>query len=372
MHGTVHSRPDQKERQKAGKDRLEADLVASADSKAEEQKRSMFEQSVVKQIKIVKWLEENTAGTRAWLMKVGGCWYRSGGFCHQVYCQVTAMSIMSEYSSLLTDLSGNITNEDLEQLKSACKEDIPEDQGESITSSAEWFSYLEKNNKLSQDNLSYIEHIFEISRRPDLLTRVVEYRTTVLKISEDDEIDTKLTRIPSAKKYKGMYKGELCSFVLKVFTEKCVFLHLHNKGSEHYTKFLQINIVFQIEDCGIAALILFVLNTSITFYIFIFKFIIKVIQVWHKTCAKSNMWMRNRMSISNRSRPGISMAVTVTAVQQVTSGNYAYWERRKGKSVDFIVVTLTIGTMAGKGREPNDKQEKGRYTVCTTNQLERE
>lgn len=53
------------------------------------------------------------------------------------------------------------------------------------------------------DNLSYIEHIFEISRRPDLLTRVVEYRTTVLKISEDDEIDTKLTRIPSAKKYKG-------------------------------------------------------------------------------------------------------------------------------------------------------------------------
>lgn len=54
------------------------------------------------------------------------------------------------------------------------------------------------------DNLSYIEHIFEISRRPDLLTRVIEYRTTVLKISEDDEIDTKLTRIPSAKKYKGV------------------------------------------------------------------------------------------------------------------------------------------------------------------------
>lgn len=56
---------------------------------------------------------------------------------------------------------------------------------------------------VSADNLSYIERIFEISRRPDLLTRVIEYRTTVLKISEDDEIDTKLTRIPSAKKYKG-------------------------------------------------------------------------------------------------------------------------------------------------------------------------
>lgn len=58
------------------------------------------------------------------------------------------------------------------------------------------------------DNLSYIEHIFEISRRPDLLTMVVEYRTQVLKISEEDEVDTKLTRIPSAKKYKGLAGAE--------------------------------------------------------------------------------------------------------------------------------------------------------------------
>lgn len=65
------------------------------------------------------------------------------------------------------------------------------------------------NDPSRADNLSYIEHIFEISRRPDLLTRVVEYRTTVLKISEDDEIDTKLTRIPSAKKYKGTAGGWL-------------------------------------------------------------------------------------------------------------------------------------------------------------------
>lgn len=57
---------------------------------------------------------------------------------------------MSEYSSLLSDLCENITNEDLEQLKSACKEDIPEDQSNSITSSKEWFSYLEKNDKLAQ------------------------------------------------------------------------------------------------------------------------------------------------------------------------------------------------------------------------------
>ncbi|KPP77182.1 astrocytic phosphoprotein PEA-15-like [Scleropages formosus] len=58
---------------------------------------------------------------------------------------------MSEYRVLLCDLSDNITNEDLEQLKSACKEDIPEDESEAITSSKEWFSYLEKNDKLAHD-----------------------------------------------------------------------------------------------------------------------------------------------------------------------------------------------------------------------------
>lgn len=74
------------------------------------------------------------------------------------------------------------------------------------------------NNAFRADNLSYIEHIFEISRRPDLLTRVIEYRTTVLKISEDDEIDTKLTRIPSAKKYKGNTLDQTCRS-----TVRCIY-----------------------------------------------------------------------------------------------------------------------------------------------------
>ncbi|XP_006001919.1 astrocytic phosphoprotein PEA-15 [Latimeria chalumnae] len=113
---------------------------------------------------------------------------------------------MAEYNALLDDLMDNITNEDLEQLKSACKEDIPSDKSEEITCSKEWFNFLEKHEKLSKDNLSYIEHIFEISRRPDLLTMVIDYRTKVLKISEDEEIDTKLTRIPSAKKYKDIIR----------------------------------------------------------------------------------------------------------------------------------------------------------------------
>ncbi|KAM6309325.1 astrocytic phosphoprotein PEA-15 isoform 2-T2 [Podargus strigoides] len=97
---------------------------------------------------------------------------------------------MAEYRSLLEELAQNITAEDLEQLKSACKEDIPSEESEAIAT----------------NNLSYIEHIFEISRRPDLLTMVVQYRTQVLKISEEDEVDTKLTRIPSAKKYKDIIR----------------------------------------------------------------------------------------------------------------------------------------------------------------------
>uniref|UniRef100_A0A8I3X0K8 Astrocytic phosphoprotein PEA-15 n=1 Tax=Callithrix jacchus TaxID=9483 RepID=A0A8I3X0K8_CALJA len=116
---------------------------------------------------------------------------------------ISSPAVMAEYGTLLQDLTNNITLEDLEQLKSACKEDIPSEKSEEITTGSAWFSFLESHNKLDKDNLSYIEHIFEISRRPDLLTMVVDYRTRVLKISEEDELDTKLTRIPSAKKYKG-------------------------------------------------------------------------------------------------------------------------------------------------------------------------
>ncbi|KAJ7307162.1 hypothetical protein JRQ81_009147 [Phrynocephalus forsythii] len=111
---------------------------------------------------------------------------------------------MAEYSRLLEELAENITEEDLDQLKSACKEDIPSEKHEEIATSKECPGPLPISRLCSSltDNLSYIEHIFEISRRPDLLTMVVEYRTQVLKISEEDEVDTKLTRIPSAKKYK--------------------------------------------------------------------------------------------------------------------------------------------------------------------------
>ncbi|XP_040546881.1 astrocytic phosphoprotein PEA-15 isoform X3 [Gallus gallus] len=113
---------------------------------------------------------------------------------------------MAEYRSLLEELAQNITAEDLEQLKSACKEDIPSGEGEGHRHQPALVRLPGEAQQAGQGNLSYIEHIFEISRRPDLLTMVVQYRTQVLKISEEDEVDTKLTRIPSAKKYKDIIR----------------------------------------------------------------------------------------------------------------------------------------------------------------------
>ncbi|ETE72072.1 Astrocytic phosphoprotein PEA-15, partial [Ophiophagus hannah] len=58
---------------------------------------------------------------------------------------------MAEYSRLLEELAENITNEDLDQLKSACKEDIPSERHEEIATGKDWFGFLEKHNKLDKD-----------------------------------------------------------------------------------------------------------------------------------------------------------------------------------------------------------------------------
>lgn len=57
---------------------------------------------------------------------------------------------MAEYSSLLDELAENITNEDLDQLKSACKEDIPSKKHEEISTCKDWFAFLEKHKKLDK------------------------------------------------------------------------------------------------------------------------------------------------------------------------------------------------------------------------------
>ncbi|GCC41711.1 hypothetical protein chiPu_0025725, partial [Chiloscyllium punctatum] len=116
--------------------------------------------------------------------------------------RIMADTELVQFAALLDDLSSNITPEDLNQLKLACKEDIPSNRSQELTGCKEWFNFLEKHDKLSKDNLSYIEHVFELSRRPDLLTMVLEYRTKVLKVSEEQESESKFTRIPSAIKYK--------------------------------------------------------------------------------------------------------------------------------------------------------------------------
>lgn len=90
---------------------------------------------------------------------------------------------MAEYSSLLSDLSENITNEDLEQLKSACKEDIPEDQSNNITSSKEWFSYLEKNDKLAQGEISVSGFVVSSFEQRPLTTLSVQITCRTLSTS---------------------------------------------------------------------------------------------------------------------------------------------------------------------------------------------
>ncbi|XP_041334145.1 astrocytic phosphoprotein PEA-15-like [Pyrgilauda ruficollis] len=57
---------------------------------------------------------------------------------------------MAEYRSLLEELAQNITAEDLEQLKSACREDIPSGEGDAIATGHHWFAFLERHSKLDR------------------------------------------------------------------------------------------------------------------------------------------------------------------------------------------------------------------------------
>lgn len=48
-----------------------------------------------------------------------------------------------------------------------------------------------------------MEHVFELCRRPDLLTTVIEYRLKNLNSNEDELPPRQISRVPSAKKYMG-------------------------------------------------------------------------------------------------------------------------------------------------------------------------
>lgn len=65
-------------------------------------------------------------------------------------CPAPPSPEMAEYDSLLAELAENITPEDLDQLKSACKEDIPSERHEEIATSRDWFGFLEKHKKLDK------------------------------------------------------------------------------------------------------------------------------------------------------------------------------------------------------------------------------
>ena len=83
-------------------------------------------------------------------------WIWAPGFPDGLYPVLSA----PKSTGLSLRITTNITLEDLEQLKSACKEDIPSKNSEAITTESAQFNFPQSQSKLDKDNISYIEHIF--------------------------------------------------------------------------------------------------------------------------------------------------------------------------------------------------------------------
>ncbi|XP_039249636.2 astrocytic phosphoprotein PEA-15-like [Styela clava] len=109
-----------------------------------------------------------------------------------------------ELDNLIALLSKKITESDFPQLRDASKDEaIKECDLKRLSSPKEWLTFLREKNLLSSDDPSFIEHVFEICRRPDLLTIVMEYRISNLGLQNEEELGKKLIRVRTSKKYKG-------------------------------------------------------------------------------------------------------------------------------------------------------------------------
>uniref|UniRef100_UPI00358EB8F2 astrocytic phosphoprotein PEA-15 n=1 Tax=Myxine glutinosa TaxID=7769 RepID=UPI00358EB8F2 len=111
---------------------------------------------------------------------------------------------MSErYQGLLAELAQRISPEELRLLKLASREDVGGQALETAASDTEpcdWFKHLEEKERLSEDDLSYLEYVFEASRRPDLLTLLDDYR----RQGNTASTIPRLPRMPSARKYHDL------------------------------------------------------------------------------------------------------------------------------------------------------------------------
>lgn len=83
------------------------------------------------------------------------------------------MENISNYRSLLLDLSNSLTSTDLEQLKFLCRDVIPAGRAEKITRPFEFFSALEQLNMLSEENRDFLASKLIAVNRNDLRNKLL-------------------------------------------------------------------------------------------------------------------------------------------------------------------------------------------------------
>lgn len=80
---------------------------------------------------------------------------------------------MSNYRSLLLELSNSLTTSDLQELKFLCGDVIPAGQAEKFTRAFELFSALEQRNMLSEENRDFLASKLIAINRNDLRNKLL-------------------------------------------------------------------------------------------------------------------------------------------------------------------------------------------------------
>uniref|UniRef100_H2Y454 DED domain-containing protein n=1 Tax=Ciona savignyi TaxID=51511 RepID=H2Y454_CIOSA len=112
------------------------------------------------------------------------------------------MKIEGPLSELVNELIKKLKPEDLPGLLDSSKDDgIDNKELEELKSVGQWLEWMHNKYLLTEDDMSFIEHVFELCRRPDLLATVLEYRLKNLDTKEEELPARQLLRVSSSKKY---------------------------------------------------------------------------------------------------------------------------------------------------------------------------
>lgn len=84
---------------------------------------------------------------------------------------------MYSYRSFLLRISGDITEDKLEQMKYLCSDDIPERDLENINSPLRLFKDLERRQMIGIDNLTFLRKILTDAICPLLVTKVDDFES---------------------------------------------------------------------------------------------------------------------------------------------------------------------------------------------------